>query len=69
MAQPEIDVDSLSVEERLRLIDRLWESLSSKRDQLPLTRAQEAELDRRQQLDQSDGEPWREVLCRIREGL
>jgi len=64
-----IDIASLSLEERLRLLDELWESLSAKPEALPLTTAQREELDRR--LDDLDREgpvgiPWEEVLGRIR---
>ncbi len=43
-----IDVRPLSLDERLDLIEQLWESLSDEeRDSLPLTVEQEQELDRR----------------------
>ena len=65
-----IDIARLSVEERLRLLEELWESLSAKPEALPLTSAQREELDRR--LDDLDREgpvgiPWEEVLGRIRQ--
>ncbi len=64
-----IDVASLTFDERLRLLDDLWESLSHTPDAIPVTRAQREELDRR--LDDLDREgpigiPWDEVLRRIR---
>jgi putative addiction module component (TIGR02574 family) len=50
-----IDVLQLSRDERLDLIEQLWESLSDEeRDSLPLTSEQEQELDRR--LDALDRE-------------
>jgi putative addiction module component (TIGR02574 family) len=50
-----IDVLQLSRDERLDLIEQLWESLSDQeRDSLPLTSEQEQELDRR--LDALDRE-------------
>jgi putative addiction module component (TIGR02574 family) len=43
-----IDVRQLSREQRLDLIEQLWESLNDEeRDSLPLTPEQERELDRR----------------------
>ena len=65
-----IDIASLSPEERLHLLDALWESLSATPEAVPLTSAQREELDRR--LDELDREgptgiPWEEVLRRIRE--
>jgi putative addiction module component (TIGR02574 family) len=64
-----IDITSLSLEERLRLLDELWESLSRTPEAIPLTEAQREELDRR--LDEFDREgpvgiPWGETLRRIR---
>ncbi len=63
-----IDITSLSLEERLRLLDELWESLSRTPEAIPLTEAQRGELDRR--LDDLDREgpvgiPWDEVRGRI----
>ena len=64
-----IDIASLSQEERLRLLDELWESLSRTPEAIPLTQAQREELDRR--LDELEREgpvgiPWDEVCGRIR---
>jgi putative addiction module component (TIGR02574 family) len=43
-----IDVRQLSRDERLELIEQLWDSLTDEeRDSLPLTADQEQELDRR----------------------
>ncbi len=55
MPKPTIDLDELTVEERLDLLDRIWESLSKDRDTLPLTEAQRAELDRRVEEMERDG--------------
>jgi putative addiction module component (TIGR02574 family) len=63
-----IDVASLSLEERLWLLDELWESLSRTPEAIPLTDAQRAELDRRLNELESEGPvgiPWVEVLRRI----
>ena len=69
MSQPAVNIGDLSPQERLELIERLWESLRESPDALPLTEAQRAELDRR--LDDLDREgpvgiPWEEVLRRIK---
>ena len=64
-----IDIAELSAEERLRLLEELWDSLSASPDAVPLTNAQREELDRRlDELDREgpDGIPWEEVLRRIR---
>lgn len=62
-----IDIAKLSPEERLELLEQLWDSLSP--EAVPLSDAQTEELDRR--LDDLDREgpvgiPWDEVLDRIR---
>lgn len=62
------DIHGLSTEDRLRLLEEIWESLSDDPDAIALTDAQRAELDRR--LDELDREgpvgiPWEEVLRRI----
>jgi putative addiction module component (TIGR02574 family) len=66
MNEPAIDVEKLSPEERLKLLERLWDSLSDQ--DVELTPTQRAELDRR--LDELDrdgptGIPWEEVLRRL----
>ena len=66
----DIDIKRLSREERLNLIEELWDSLASSQDQLELTDAQREELDLR--LDEMDrdenlGIPWDQVLKQIRE--
>jgi putative addiction module component (TIGR02574 family) len=48
MARPAFDIGNLSTEERLQLIEELWDSLApAEREALPLTAEQDAELDRR----------------------
>ena len=64
-----IDIANLSSEERLRLLEEIWESLSKTPEATPLTTAQREELDRR--LDELDREgpagiPWDDVMKRIR---
>ncbi len=69
MAEPSINIDALSPQQRLRLIEDLWESLRQADTPAPLTAAQQRELDRR--LDDLEREgpvgiPWDEVLRQIR---
>jgi putative addiction module component (TIGR02574 family) len=64
-----IDIATLTQEERLRLLEQLWDSLSSTPEAIPLTDAQREELDRR--LDELDregptGVPVDDVLNRLR---
>ena len=71
MSKPALDIDSLSPEERLRLIEELWESLSELPEVVTLTDEQLGELDRRlDDLERSgpQGIPWEEVLQQIRTG-
>jgi putative addiction module component (TIGR02574 family) len=69
MSKPALNIADLSPEERLRLIEELWDSLSAKPRAIPLTNAQREELDRRlDDLESSgpEGIPWEEVLQQIR---
>ncbi len=63
-----VDLVKLSPEERLRLIDEIWESLSTSPASIPVTDAQREELDRRLDDLERDGRgiPWTEVLAHIR---
>jgi len=66
-----IDIAALSPEERLQLLEELWESLCETPEAVPLTDAQREELDRR--LDDLEREgpigiPWEEVVRRIGDG-
>ena len=63
-----IDIHTLSPDQRLQLIELLWDSLSPTPEVIPFTDAQRAELDRR--LDDLDregpiGTPAEEVLNRL----
>lgn len=63
MSRAAIDIDQLSPQERLDLIEKLWDSLSD--DDVPLTDSQRQELEHR--LDALDregpvGVPWEQVL-------
>lgn len=73
MSEPTVDIQRLSVTERLELLERLWESLSAEPSSVPLTESQRRELDRR--LDALDaarargetlGVPWEDVLKELR---
>ena len=69
MRQPAFNIHDLSPEERLRLLERLWESLTADPESVPVTASQRDELDRRlDEMDRGDvaGIPWDEVLRQIR---
>ena len=55
VAKPALDLTKLTRDERLELLEELWESLSREIDALPLTEEQEAELDRRLDALDRDG--------------
>jgi putative addiction module component (TIGR02574 family) len=69
MGERGLDIAALTPEERLALLEQLWDSLASRPEAVPLTYAQRAELDRRLdelELEGPVGIPWDEVLARIR---
>ena len=62
------EVLALPVDERLKLVETIWESIAELPEALQLTQAQEAELDRRldaYRKDPTAGSPWSEVKARI----
>jgi putative addiction module component (TIGR02574 family) len=73
MGEPELRIEALSAEERLELLERLWESLRRAPAAVRVSDEQKAELDRRSSsLDQNlahgglPGVPWDEVLRQLR---
>lgn len=63
-----LDISGLTREERLALLEELWESLSADRESLPLSAAHKAELDRRvAELDRNgpSGIPWEQAREQI----
>jgi putative addiction module component (TIGR02574 family) len=68
MSKRAVDITALTPEERLSLLEQLWDSLAERPEAVPLTQAQRSELDKR--LDDLEREgpigiPWEEVLSRI----
>jgi putative addiction module component (TIGR02574 family) len=64
-----MNIEDMSTEERLRLLEALWNSLNQRPENIPLTPEQCDELDRR--LDDLEREgpvgiSWEEVLRQIR---
>ncbi len=73
MAQPAFDYLSLSIEDRLKLVGDIWDSIAdaanSSPDVLPMTPAQIAELERRiayADAHPEDSVPMEEVMERVR---
>ena len=52
-------LQELSVEERIRIVEDLWDSIAADQKSLPLTADQKAELDRRLDAYEVDGNPGR----------
>jgi putative addiction module component (TIGR02574 family) len=62
-------IDGLSPEDRLALVQEIWDSLAAEAAQIPLSEAQKAILDRR--LADLDSNPnnvltWDEIKARVR---
>ena len=63
-----LGIDRLSVEERLTLVEDLWDSIAEDSTAVPVTDAQRAELDRRlaeHEARPDDVVPWEEVKATI----
>ena len=68
MSRPAINISDLDVEEKLELIEDLWESLASDPTSVPVTEAQKKMLDDRiAEMDagEVDSIPWEDVKARI----
>ena len=66
------DLRKLPLDERIRLVEDLWDSIAADQNTLPLTREQRAELDRRLDAYAADGDPGRmaeDVIAEIRKKL
>ena len=73
MDEPGLKIDGLSTEERLDLLERVWESLSRSPADVSVTTEQRDELDRRSDALDQDlaagrplGVPWDEVMRQLR---
>jgi len=63
---------NLPVDERIRLVEDLWDSIAADQNALPLTAEQRNELDRRIDTYEVDGKPGRvadEAVANIRKKL
>lgn len=67
-----LGIEHLGIEERLTLVEELWDSIAADSTVVPLTQAQRAELDRRNaehETNPNDVVPWEEVKASITERL
>ena len=65
-------IEEITVVERLRLVENIWDSIAAEQEALPLTKKQRQQLDRRLEayrLDKNPGEPGFEAIERIRNHL
>lgn len=66
------DLRKLPLDERIQLVQDLWDSIAADQNLLPLTPEQRAELDRRLDAYDADGNPGRpveEVIADIKRRL
>jgi len=62
------NIDSLSISERIQLVEDIWDSIAAEPDTLPLSAEQRQELDRRlkaYQQNPEQGSRWENVRERI----
>lgn len=67
-----VKLSELPLEERIKLVEELWDSIASDQKALPLTEEQRAELDRRldaYEADQNPGRSASESVYEIRRRL
>jgi putative addiction module component (TIGR02574 family) len=65
------EILELPVDERIRLVELIWDSIAALPESVPLSDEQKAELDRRLaefEADPEGGIPWEEVRERIVQG-
>jgi len=63
-----LGIDQLAVEERLALVEELWDSIASDSSSNPLTPEQTQELERRladHEANPDEGIPWPEVKASV----
>lgn len=67
-----LGIDRLSVEERMALVEDIWDSIALESSALPLTDAQRSELDRRiaeHEANPDDVVPWEDVKASMGQRL
>lgn len=63
-------IEQLSLAERILVVEQIWDSIAAEQAALPVTPAQQEELDRRLEAHRNapdEGTPWEEVKARLRE--
>jgi putative addiction module component (TIGR02574 family) len=62
-------IEQLSVAERIIVVEEIWDSIAAEQASLPVTPAQQEELDRRLEAygeSPTAGAPWEKVKSRLR---
>ncbi|MEA5553855.1 addiction module protein [Anabaena cylindrica UHCC 0172] len=63
-----VDISELSIAERIQLAEDLWDSILEQQEELPLSQAQQQELDRRLEnykKNPTNGSSWEDVKKRL----
>ena len=66
---PNLDIGSMSLAQRILLVQKIWDSIAAEEEALEITEPQKDELDRRIascEADPNAGSSWEEVKRRIR---
>jgi putative addiction module component (TIGR02574 family) len=66
-----LGIDRLSVDERLRLVEEIWDSIAESVDSMELPESHRVELDRRLAAMEANpvaGSSWEEVKSRLQRG-
>jgi putative addiction module component (TIGR02574 family) len=64
-----LNIDQLSVAQRILLVEEIWESIAEEAGEVPLTEPQRQDLQRRlaaYEADPKAGSSWEEVKARLR---
>lgn len=67
-----IKLRDLPIDERIKLVEDLWDSIAADHEALPFTPEQKAELDKRldaYEADKDPGQPAHEVIADLRRRL
>ena len=62
-------LQQLTVDERIKLVENLWDSIAADQGALPITADQRTELDRRLNADKNRGRPAADAVRDIRRRL
>jgi putative addiction module component (TIGR02574 family) len=63
-----VEINQLSIAERIQLAEDLWDSILDRQDEVPLDRSQQQELDRRlerHRQDPNSGSTWEAIKQRL----